>query len=833
MGLDYERDWDMSAGIFQFAAKHLDDLPPGEQYARPIAELRREARIAAFDAYLKDTYEVTGRPLPESQNTAGLPDVRAIIAEHPVSFGDLLLDTPFKRRLEAAAERVGFAVRLKPVAPRVTYGALLAFAREQRMSEKAGTATCAQSGSNVVHACRRLMVHLRRSDDDCCDTDLVNHLDVLIEEIARAVANPKTARKLRAELSSLADYHRRLLAGVGLPASFPEAVKELCRRRGVTLPYLERRLGVNNGLINKWTVGQGLPCRASLGVVAAMEQFFGIAPCALSGLLPKRLRTGPGKAGGRPSLSERYGSKVVRHLPPDIDQRTEEEREAIVADVRKTLVAQNTPYATKLAELCADEYVLASSDWPAEARDEWACLLGFKMADIPPPGTLRAPRAVWNDVSAVMNMNRTAQFYGFASLPIDRGGLGLPRDAMGLWLFTFSSIPDAYVRWCKQRRGGVVNMEDENFTAMAASFVRFRFGPVYQTPRLADRLEKHASAITAVLLRLERAVVPPRHLAGEMEGLIAASVADAHAEWLTRCAATEVSLRELAEHLAGVTQQTRDPFAPIKGLLDQAAPMTEYWKLIRSMDEACPDPRTSPFPHHWHMRDRVVARLLWMLRFRSKNMRCMTWKDDGTGHLRKVDGRYEVHVPWRDFKANGPFFGPRGRKRDFKKVLADKDGTYALLDEYIGASRPFLLQGHDHDILLVSSTGEGFVSAESFGHMYTVITGRYFAHNPHLGTGLPGVMPHGPHAIRHVVVNHILKRHGRLDVAAAAIQDSEAEVSKTYGRWLPEDKDRLVEDHLASEAFVEGLASKAVDAGYLARLEAEVLQLRARLAGSG
>ena len=803
IGLDYDVDWAVSTSVSQFAAKVLRGIDLGAAFVPQEDDEGKpgDARYAAFDEFLRTRYEETNCPLPESQSDAGRPDVIAILAEHPLPFHKLYNTGRYKARLAEAIAKVGLAVRLKPVAQRVTYASLMEFAAEARRTETAGTKSSGQAVSNLLSACRALMRRLGRSEGDFCDQDLVNNLQSNIDAAIDAAGNGNTARKARAELRCLADYHRRHLRGLGLPGDFAAALREACDRGGVNPPYLERRLGVSRGMISRWLRGESQPSGENRPVVGLIETCLELPKGTLDGLLQSQHGRRPGSSGAV-SLSERYGSEIVQHLPDDIDLRPAEERDRIVADIRRSVMRQDRDFSQSLSQRNKDTYVLKLEEWPESARDEWHELVDFKTGVLPPSGMKRAENGRWGAGGVAANKQRLERFYGFAVLPMARGGLGLTKAALGLWLFGFDTLVDRFVRWCMKRRDGVPNTEDEIFLQFAAALIRTKFGPVAQMPDIAERAIPINGRLTAT------------------------DVAEATAAWATACGNSETSLRELLKHVKSGSKKTRDPLQPVRGFINCDRPMDEYWKFIRRMDEDYPDARAESTRYHLHVRDCVTMRLNWFLKVRSKNLRGLTYRDDQTGQLAKVGGRYVVSIPREQFKSQGRSSKQNRNSGPFVWVLQDKDGMYDLLDQYFSVSRPILMKGLAHDFVLVSLHGRPFTAEGSFSKYYSDITRKYFAHNPHRGTGCLKVMPHGPHAIRHIAVTHILKTTGRVDLAAAAIQDSERTIRACYGEFLPADQNKLVALCLAEE---ERASSTVVELQTrIAELEAENLKLKSK-----
>ena len=551
------------------------------------------------------------------------------------------------------------------------------------------------------------------------------------------------------------------------------------KRGGVTIPYVERRLEIPKGLLRAWVAGTNGISPGSIVHITALEAFFELPPGSLVGMLPGKLNGRRSSRKEGPTLSELHTTRVVRHLPADFRERPLEERLAVVDDVNRTIIRQDRPYSVQLAALVKQPYRLKIAAWPEAARDEWTELVAFKTSDLTPIDMERADDAPWGGETTNYARLRLERFYGHATLGEDQGGLGFGVDAVGLWMLAAEPLVQHYIEWCRSRRGGGWNMGETTFLSFAASLVRKSVGFIYQAPDLADRMVARAKATTT------------------------RGIDNARSDWAGHCAKAELRFRKLAKDVKKAIKDevdpevartsTRDPFEPILVLLTCDRPMDEYRRLDLLMQGRSPDLSKAPAYHHQHRRDCVMTRLLRLLCFRAKNMRKMTWRADNTGHLRKVDGQYIVTVPRRQFKNhNGPFFGPPKNKRDYYRVLKDVDGLYAMLDYYVTTSRPFLLNGNKHDFLLVTHGGTAY-DHSGFNKGYKSITEKHFAYNPHTGTGMKGLMPHSPHAVRHVMVTHVVKATGRFDLGGAAIQDSEDAARKSYARFLPTDVHRLLE----------------------------------------
>jgi integrase len=183
------------------------------------------------------------------------------------------------------------------------------------------------------------------------------------------------------------------------------------------------------------------------------------------------------------------------------------------------------------------------------------------------------------------------------------------------------------------------------------------------------------------------------------------------------------------------------------------------------------------------MRNYQIVRLLSATALRSKNIRKLTYREDNTGHLRREGDKWVIEIPYTEFKNwQSSFFGPKKKRENYRKVLADLDGFYDHLDEYLKVHRPILLQGGSSDIVIVASSKKPLYSAGGFRENYGYLTMYYLAHNPFRGCGIPGVLPYGPHSVRDIVATHVIKQTGSYDLAGYSIQDTGRTARKHYAQ---------------------------------------------------
>ena len=88
-----------------------------------------------------------------------------------------------------------------------------------------------------------------------------------------------------------------------------------------------------------------------------------------------------------------------------------------------------------------------------------------------------------------------------------------------------------------------------------------------------------------------------------------------------------------------------------------------------------------------------------------------------------------------------------------------------------------------------------------------MMTWNYLVYHETSGREIPGVERFGPHAIRDIIVSHILKNaKGDLNLAADAIQDSPLTVRKHYAHFLPSDRISRVNEFYEQDRLLSAYA---------------------------
>ncbi|WP_210357329.1 hypothetical protein [Sphingomonas beigongshangi] len=308
-------------------------------------------------------------------------------------------------------------------------------------------------------------------------------------------------------------------------------------------------------------------------------------------------------------------------------------------------------------------------------------------------------------------------------------------------------------------------------------------------------------------------------------------VVDTDEQWKTACegAAQLYRLRyeKLNDRLHGrknskPIRRLRDPFAPIEKVLASASPRRYYRRAIQRMIAARP---TQIRLRHVWLRDCILALILFRTLLRIKNLARLTYKADNTGQLRREGKTWVVQIHKDNFKnRDGKYFIGGDY---FRMTLNNDDGLYEMLDQYINMTRQHFLgrrgeidsdernilaeaRGHDgffddlldfddgeadDDRFFLNENGQPF-SASYLSARYYVMTKRHLVHNRFRRRGMRGIMPHGPHCVRHIGATAVLKNGGTFFQAGRVIQDSEESARKCYSKWGPADNGKSAGDLL-------------------------------------
>lgn len=559
------------------------------------------------------------------------------------------------------------------------------------------------------------------------------------------------------------------------------------------------------GTLRSWRRGDKVPRSVdSLEVLRRIETRYSLGSGYFADFMADPSRSSIGH--DLPGMSPAERRRFAWHLPDDFNQRSVQEREAILEWVRTVIIsgttdyrryqaaASKTPFGLRFPGLGKGDLNPTARSRPSDGgrlllappglQAEMKRLVGFKTATLTPLGYQRS--GVWGMETASQKIEHFSLMFG--ALAADSSGpvrgCDVPRDQLTMGLLIFPQIWDWYVQWRAERRGFYTTWEAEMLN-VGVALARKDSGWLRQSPDLAKNITP----------------VP---------GLISAEdIEKARSDWEAACERVYVHALARSKEIMRVSRVHRDPFEPILPILESDSPVGEYRKIADEVLRLMPDERRFPRATAEAVRAYLLIRLGLHLGLRQKNLRQLlvcprgerprserALEDLKCGELRwsERDQGWEVLVPAVAFKnAHSSFFG----KKPYRLVLPDLEGLYDLIEAWIVRHRPILLgQARDPQTFFVktvkTTSADAAYNQTTFYEAWRLTIQRYGIYNPYTGRGaIEGLLPHGPHNVRDVLATHILKKTGSYEQASYAIQDTPETVAAHYGRFLPQDKAAL------------------------------------------
>ncbi|OYW17062.1 MAG: hypothetical protein B7Z52_07370 [Burkholderiales bacterium 12-64-5] len=306
-------------------------------------------------------------------------------------------------------------------------------------------------------------------------------------------------------------------------------------------------------------------------------------------------------------------------------------------------------------------------------------------------------------------------------------------------MFTDIGLIGRYMSWYIQRSGGEVNGGHVRFLQFALTLLHPQTGYLTQKPELRFTLTDAVS----------------------------------EEQWAARCSAAFSKLAGQVKALERVEKKSRDPNGPVAAVLQLENPMLALQDMVHRLRSSRPTAGTHT-EALWG-RDVLLIGLMMCSPLRAKNLRHLTYREDGKGNLRrKPDGTWELFIPKGHFKNRDG----AASKREYRIVL--DASIYRDLEVYLGVFRPMLLKGNSKatDYLFVSTTGgTNNQPWKSLNRHVQTLTAQHLMQ-------CPGA---GPQVIRHIVATSIVKATGEYSTAALVLHDEEETVRKAYAHLCIED----------------------------------------------
>lgn len=740
--------------------------------------------------------ESEGRGVPAHPEAPGRPHLQRVASESGVPLRTLSPGTAARSKLDECVARLGLEVRADdPTWTKLTYDQLLEDGDRLRAEELVGKANASQQRYNTRHALRVWMQNLSLSGESFVGEELLVQFDQKLRQAQSGINSKTTRSKFASEMRRWATIHRELLRRKGLPADFRTALEMAIERSGLNAQRVRELADGGRRVIDNWLHHGALPSISSLPFISRIETALKLEPGTLTSLVPRR-RSKRFRLTDYPEYTFIGGEKIPLRsndylltklrplLPDDFNACPEAARQEMVDWLIANLIGPTSDWGFLNRKLSQITYSL--KQFPPVLEREWRELSDFKCDSFSPPGMKRGK--AWSAATNKMRRNDFERIFGALSLPDNAEdhrlrGMGLDPRSFTLAMFICPAILYWWITWKGRRRCDPSAPEqDHKYTYYEASLI-FIIGGLFdretgwirQRPDLAGHLQ-----------------VVPGFIDEEL-------ISRAKSDWAGVCDEAFDYYMRFADEIERVAELIRDSFEPILPILESESPISALKTFAQNVLDDMPDAVAAPLQAARVMRDYLIIRFFSATALRSKNIVELTYRDDNKGELRRENGNWVIEISHQRFKNKySKFFGSGKKKHNYKKVLVDTDGLYDRLVEYLKVHRSALLQGTESDILLVANPSRPKFNNHKFHNKYRLLTMQYIAHNPYLGRGIPGVKPHGPHAVRDIVATHIIKSTGSYELAAYSLADSVETVKLHYARFMPEHK-----LHLADKIMVE------------------------------
>lgn len=791
--------------IGQIGFSELLQLPASSRRGRNIEKGNIYER--KVDDYLKQLIQA-GNKVPEHPINRGEPHLSRIANECGVTADSLSSGKVARRRLDEGITELG--LEMYADGPRwdvISYNQLFIEGASQRKNELEGRSRASQQLSNTKYALRLLMKHVERepgktlSMEDPVGPELHVQFEETVRQITGKIKSIKSRRKFATEIIHWRDYFQGLKKSLGLPSGFRSALDAAIKRSGLSVKWIGEQAEGDPRKIEFWRSGRQCPSILSFTFIENIEKVLGLPPkCLISQIKIKTSRRfSPSDFpefctlnGERVPLSSngRLLHRVRRLVPDTFAQQPMAAREEIITWLMVNLIGPTTEWGVVNRFLIGTPYMMM--EFNPVLEEEYNELKVFKCDRTSPPPPMKR-NGIWSKAGESIFRRELGYLLGALALPENADdlrlrGLGLDSSSFCLAMFTCPKILHSWVRWKGIRRVNVQNKELKRKGCREEHEVAFSFQEVRTINSWISLLKPE----TGWLRQRPDIAFHLKPIPGFIDD---AFIERSKKEWNVVCDEASSYYKNLAKEIEDIAEQLRDPFEPILSILESSSPIAALRLFARNIFEDMPDPATAPLQAARHMRNYVMVRLFSATALRSRNIRELTYLEDNTGELRREAGKWVIVIHHMRFKNwQSSFFGPKRKKSSYRKILLDVDDLYRCLDEYVEVYRPMLLRDRKSDILLVSNTLNTMFSGCALHNNYRRLTLLYLAYNPYLNRGIPGVKPHGPHAVRDIFATHVIKSTGSYEMAAYVIQDSVNTVREHYARFMPKDKIHLVDE---------------------------------------
>ena len=795
---------------------------------------------------------------PEDPLRPGVPDMITVAAECGIGMKDLRFSRENQRLIEELRGD-------KPLLPhpclserRYTFADLIRTGERLRLAEAGKHA----SGATLVRRTVRSLHSLLQlqSFQATISNEVPKDLAVRIRR-AVAAGPSRFGSHWKRDMDRWIDYDQKHRGGLALPDDFALALRVLIAETGLPTSKVAAAAKVSRANLQSWSSGYSTPSHSRQDDLERLAPVLGVSAERLTSLLSADWRL-------RSNMFDHpdFVPEIARYVPDGFEALDFDAQTKMIAKIKRTHLRQNTASARRGVAQAKDRYRLKFDHWPEAMKTAWRLQYperpeGAQQWSMRVPGEEVASDGQDEDLSVserplrpgtvTLHLAMMESLLGYLVRPrklteqqrrqaamLDqsmttdfrpRSGLGIPIEYIHPAILAIPDLISSFI-WWRCHRSGMQTRLVLAMLNMPARFLRPNSGVVWGTDSI-DVLQQFK----------EWWDKNPHDLS---EGKLKLDLSEYRSNWQK---AVKRAFKTLAKDhrkvRKGKLPSSRDPFLPINAVLKADAPMEAYMVGVHTMLASRP---ANVINRHIHLRDTILVLILLQTGLRASTLLFEIEDEDEDGRPVALSSQeeqsreaQEIRI-WKEVARDKSIswkirIAPEKFKNYFSSffqggahyeiTLKNEDDLYARLERYVQFARPYLLRGRTTKAFFVTQFGTD-VASDEIRDIYRRITRYYFVERPVLSNddedvvdrmGIPGMMIHGPHAVRHIIATHIVKSTGSLHMAAWAIQDTYQTVAKHYARFFPRDKvvlatKALEEARAAARATAEAERAKTLAA---------------------
>ncbi len=321
-------------------------------------------------------------------------------------------------------------------------------------------------------------------------------------------------------------------------------------------------------------------------------------------------------------------------------------------------------------------------------------------------------------------------------------GLGLPLEAQTLAWAAVPTIVLAYtgqrakrfadMDWKGEARGTFYTESEAGFLEHMMSLTNPVTGWLVQHPELAKALVPFPHQLPSQFDDLLQLYT----VDGGAPLLTEADVTRARGDWKQFVAESHTHYVQARKRIIEIAAISRNPYESVSGLMLAEEPVAEYMALLFASERHWACPRSSIKSWRLDVRDAAITRLAPITGFRPFNLMGLTFTGDTRGQIRKIDGTWDIEVPYKLFKNRKScrLFGTHTAPKNFRMQLRNEFGLYEVLDTWFFECLP-ALRAKDAGVPAFANRNGDPMSVSGYGDMMKAFSAKYIAWNPVLQTG--------------------------------------------------------------------------------------------------